>query len=84
MDLIYQGKEVTEAVAEGGFFQATLSPDIDYQILSINLDNSIALYPEISAGKQRFSIRFVDASNLEEKGKQILEDVKFTLTLYSF
>lgn len=84
MDLIYQGKEVTEAVAEGGFFQATLSPEIDYQILSINLDNSIALYPEISAGKQRFSIRFVDASNLEEKGKQILEDVKFTLTLYSF
>jgi len=29
-------------------------------------------------------IRFVDASNLEEKGKQIVEDVSFTLKLYSF
>lgn len=84
MDLIYQGKEVTEAVAEGGFYQASLTPGIDYQILSVTLDEKIEIYPEISAGKQRFSIRFVDASNLEEKGKQIVEDVKFTLTLYSF
>ncbi len=84
MDLIYQGKDESEAVAEGGFFQATLSPDVDYQILSIELDDDEKLYPEISAGKQRFSIRFVDASNLEEKGKQIIRDVKFKLTLYSF
>jgi cell division protein ZapD len=84
MDLIYQGKQTSEAVAEGGFYQATLRPDVDYQILSIQLDDNIELYPEISAGKQRFSIRFVDASNLEEKGKQIIQDVKFNLTLYSF
>ena len=84
MDLIYQGKEVTEVVAEGGFYQASLTPGVDYQILSVTLDDKIEIYPEISAGKQRFSIRFVDASNLEEKGKQIVKDVKFTLTLYSF
>ena len=84
MDLIYQGKEESDAVAIGGFYQATLSPEVDYQILSIELDESAELYPEISAGKQRFSIRFVDASTLEEKGKQIIEDVKFKLTLYSF
>jgi len=84
MDLIYQGKDESEAVAEGGFFQATLSPGVDYQIFSIEIDDDEKLYPEISAGKQRFSIRFVDASNLEEKGKQIIRDVKFKLTLYSF
>lgn len=84
MDLIYQGVESFEAVAEGGFYQASLSPEKDYQILSLTLEDNLPLYPEISAGKQRFSIRFVDASNLEEKGKQILEDVKFTLKLYFF
>ena len=57
---------------------------LDYQIIAIGLEEDIQLYPEISAGKQRFSIRFVDASNLEEKGKQIVEDVPFTLSLYSF
>lgn len=84
MDLIYQGKHVSEAVAVGGFYQATLSHEIDYQILCLQLDEDLELYPEISAGKQRFSVRFVDASTLEEKGKQIIEDVPFTLTLYSF
>lgn len=84
MDLIHQGIRSTEEVANGGFYQATLSHEIDYQIISIALEENITLYPEISAGKQRFSIRFVDASNLEEKGKQILEDVPFTLKLYSF
>ncbi|MEE9326817.1 MAG: cell division protein ZapD [Cocleimonas sp.] len=84
MELIYQGYEETEEVANGGFYQASLSPDKNYQILSINLPKNSKLYPEISAGKQRFSIRFVDGSNLEEKGKQIVEAVDFTLTLYSF
>lgn len=84
MALIYQGIETSEAVAKGGFYQATLSHEIDYQIISIGLEENAEIYPEISAGKQRFSVRFVDASNLEEKGKQIVEDVNFTLTLYSF
>jgi len=84
MDLIYQGSDEVEEVAQGGFYQASLSPEKNYQILSVKLPERKELYPEISAGKQRFSIRFVDSSNLEEKGKQIIEDVKFTLTLYSF
>jgi len=84
MDLIYQGIQTSEEVAPGGFYQATLSHEVDYQIISIGLEDDVEIYPEISAGKQRFSIRFVDASNLEEKGKQIIEDVNFTLRLYSF
>lgn len=84
MELVYQGMTTKEEVAPDGFYQATLSHEIDYQIISIELGEDVAVYPEISAGKQRFSIRFVDASNLEEKGKQIIEDVNFTLRLYSF
>jgi len=84
MALIYQGISTSEEVAKDGFYQSTLSHEIDYQIISIGLEDDSVIYPEISAGKQRFSVRFVDASNLQEKGKQIVEDVDFTLTLYSF
>ncbi len=84
MELIYQGGEKQEVVAEGGFYQSSLSPDRDYQVLSIELPNNSNVYPEISAGKQRFSVRFVDAMDLEERGKQIVENVTFELTLYSF
>lgn len=83
MSLIYQGVQTKQAIAPGGFYQAILSHEEDYQIISIELDESVELYPEISAGKQRFSVRFVDASKLEEKGKQVVEDVEFTLNLYS-
>jgi len=84
MDLVYQSKQSTEETAISGFYQATLSHEIDYQIISLELTDDQKLYPEISAGKQRFSVRFVDATKLEEKGKQIIEDVPFTLSLYSF
>jgi len=84
MELIYQGGETQEVTAEGGFYQSSLSPDRDYQILSIELPSNSNVYPEISAGKQRFSVRFVDATALEERGKQIVDNVDFKLTLYSF
>lgn len=81
MELILTGVEEEEIIAEGGFYQATLSPNKEYQLLRIELPNGVQYYPEISAGKQRFSVRFVDASQLEEKGKQIFEDIPFTLNL---
>ena len=84
MDLIYQSGETQEITAEGGFYQSSLSHDRDYQIMSIELPDNSKVYPEISAGKQRFSVRFVDATMLEEKGKQIIENIDFKLTLYSF
>jgi len=84
MELIYSGPDTEDVVATGGFYQATLNPSRDYQILQIGLSDKFTYYPEISAGKQRFSIRFVDSSVLEEKGKQIVKDVEFKLTLYSF
>lgn len=84
MELIYEGTETTQVTAEGGFYQATLNADRNYQIICIELPDSCTFYPEISAGKQRFSVRFVDASVLEEKGKQIFENTNFTLTLYGF
>lgn len=82
MELILAGEEREEVIAEGGFHQATLAPNKEYQLLQIELPSDVQYYPEISAGKQRFSVRFVDASQLEEKGKQIIEDVPFTLKLY--
>ena len=84
MDFIYQGIDEQTIVAESGFYQSPLNHDKNYQILAIEIPDNTRVYPEISAGKQRFSVRFVDASSLEEKGKQITDNVEFKLTLYSF
>ena len=84
MSLIYEDCEEKEVVAEGGFYQISLGSEKDYQIISIELPDDSTQYPEISAGKQRFSVRFVDAQILAERGKQVFEDIDFKLKLYSF
>ena len=84
MEVILENKETKQLTAEGGFYQATLSPGNEYQFLSVELPENVTFYPEISAGKQRFSVRFVDASLLETKGKQNFENIEFTLNLYSY
>lgn len=81
MELIMASTEEETILAEQGFYQASLNPNRDYQLMQLTLSESAQFYPEISAGKQRFTVRFVDASQLEEKGKQIVEDVEFNLRL---
>ena len=84
MDLIYEGAEESQETAEGGFYQLALNPEKSYQVLRIELPEDALCYPEISAGKQRFSVRFVDATKLDERGQQIHDNVKFSLKLFSF
>ncbi|PID45906.1 MAG: cell division protein ZapD [Proteobacteria bacterium] len=78
----HSGHPVTQ-VARDGFYQATLNNNREYQLLQIELPGNAHYFPEVSAGKQRFSIRFVNADTLEERSKQIVEDIEFSLTLCS-
>ncbi|HHC75008.1 MAG TPA: cell division protein ZapD, partial [Thiothrix sp.] len=55
-----------------------------YQLLRIEIPEDVDFYPEISAGRQRFSVRFVSIHDMEERGKQVIEDINFKLTLCSF
>jgi cell division protein ZapD len=71
-------------VAKNGFFQATLAQRPPKQLLRVEIPNDVSYYPEISAGKQRFSVRFVEIKTLDERGKQVIEDINFKLTLCSF
>ncbi len=73
-----------QTTAKNGFYQATLSQKPACQLLRVEIPDNVDYYPEISAGKQRFSVRFVEIISLEERGKQIMEDIEFKLTLCSF
>lgn len=70
--------------AQAGFFQMSIPTVGSYQMLQVVLPDQSTLYPEISAGKQRFSLRFVEVLLFEERGKQVRDDVPFTLKLCSF
>jgi len=50
---------IAELIAESGFYQHSLNPGLPVQILRIMLPQDEMVFPEISAGKHRFSIRFL-------------------------
>ena len=87
MQLIRKSAEKEECVAKDGFYQSTLragSRAKNYQLLRVYLPNSFAYYPEISAGRQRFSIRFVSIEDWAERGSQVRDDVKFSISICGF
>ncbi|MCH9698923.1 MAG: cell division protein ZapD [Gammaproteobacteria bacterium] len=68
-----------EVLAMGGFFQATLDQSRPYQLIRASIDNSLPVFPEISGGKHRFTIRFLSKS-VERRPVLIEEDIEFRLT----
>jgi len=87
MDLIKKSADEVDHVAEDGFYQETLRGGVNakkYQLLRVHLPSSFSYYPEISAGTQRFSIRFVSIDDLSERGKQAQDDVSFSLSICGF
>ena len=83
LQLIRESRDSENVVAEDGFFQAGLNPNREYQLLRIRLEEGAQYYPEVSAGKQRFSVRFVKAEDLIERGAQEFGDIPFELYLCS-
>ncbi len=67
-------------VAEKGFFQKALDPSQSNQILRVGITTDLQIYPEISAGKHRYSIRFLNPSPADNTPPQIQDDVPFNLT----
>jgi cell division protein ZapD len=84
LNTIREFGERREEVGKDGFFQSVLEARKPYQMMRVELPSSVDCYPEISAGKQRFTLRFVNADMMADRGKQIKKDVPFTLVLCSF
>lgn len=69
-----------DLVAERGFFQQSLNGGKGLKLIIVEVDDTPPIYPEISAGKLRISIRFMHFDNAHSKPVQCLEDIPFTLT----
>lgn len=50
----------------GGFFQKTLDANKAWQLIQVTLPVSLHVYPEISVGRHRLSIRFYDFNSHEK------------------
>lgn len=79
LSIVRDSAESIKLIAEKGFYYESLDPQASIQLIRVGLESNKELYPEISAGRHRISIRFV-IPNLNARPRQATEDVKFQLT----
>lgn len=77
LKLIREGSEFREIVAEAGFYHETLT-NPNCQLLRLTYDTALGVYPEISVGKHRLSLRFYNLT-LEGRPAQSSEDIRCRL-----
>jgi cell division protein ZapD len=78
LDIIRESSYADNILAEKGFYQQNIESNAPVQLIRVGLNNSIESFPEISAGKQRFSIRFMQPMDAA-RPVQSSQDISFIL-----
>ncbi len=79
LQLLRQSQPPVQREAEGGVFVQTLEQPCG--LMRVVLEAPSPLYPEISAGKHRFTIRFMEQPNAAERAIPTSRDVSFRVAL---
>jgi cell division protein ZapD len=80
MQLIRDSVTFTTHTASCGFFQTALKHQVHYQIIRIQLPNTMSVFPEISGNKHRITVRFLEFAATSGRPQQTSEDVNFELS----
>lgn len=80
LGLIRHSTTFGPALARGGFFQQNLPSGAAIQMVQVRLPRELGVYAEISGGKHRFSIRFMQDEALDHPA-QTERDIDFELNV---
>ena len=79
LQFVRESARVTLELAKDGFFQKSLSSHPPCQLVRVALNKESLYFIEISAGKHRFTVRFMCHESPEQRAVQTLDDVHFQL-----
>ena len=71
--------DLASLVALGGFHQQSLEAGATCQLIRIHLPSEARLFPETSAGRHRFTVRFLEQPKTTARPTQTARDVEFGL-----
>jgi cell division protein ZapD len=83
-EVLWLTREATEAkpqVAVGGLFQHVFDRSDQASLVRVLLPGNGGMFPEISAGQHRFTIRFVRWRGVDARPAQVTQDVRFQLAI---
>ena len=81
LDVLRHSTEDTSEIAQHGFFQKSIDTNLAIKLLRISIPKECPCYPEISAGKHRFSVRFMKNDDPALRPEQCKDDVNFKLKM---
>lgn len=79
LQLIRQSGSPHPEVAQRGFLQRGLDSTVSNQLIRVLLPSNASVFPEISASRHRFTIRFLEQSDPNCRAVQSMADVAFDL-----
>ena len=79
LKLIRESAIATQELARSGFFQRTLETSTPCLMIRVCVMDDAHCFPEISAGKHRFTIRFMRPEATRDRPSQTNADVEFDL-----
>ena len=79
--LIREANEPDEQLAVQGMYQHNMENGTEPNLVRVLLPADEGIYPEISAGKHRFTVRFVKWQGTEKRPAQVEQDVRLLLAL---
>ena len=80
LSLVRESSTVSSELAEAGFYQRSLDSGSPCQMIRVSLDSNGLYFPEISAGRHRFTVRFMQLESTEVRPVQTDQDVPFRLS----
>jgi len=75
--LLRQSTQAIDAVAKGGIHVYT--PPAEFELVRVLVAAAAGVYPEISAGRHRFTVRFMTQRDVNTRPAQTAADVPFQL-----
>lgn len=84
LDLIRESTSFSDRIAQKGFYDQNLDLSQTNQLIRIGLNKNNNFFPECSAGKHRFSIRFLEHPDPNTSPKQSRKDIEFKLACCTF
>ncbi len=79
LQLIRGSATASREVAEAGFYQRNLDSSAPCQLVRVVVPANASWFPEISGGRHRFSIRFVEQSDTASRPTQSNQEIAFDL-----
>ncbi len=79
LSLIRNSAVPSQETAINGFYQQSLPGNVAAQLVRVGISSASAIYTEISGGKHRFTVRFMDCTDWQHP-TQADRDIPFTLS----